>query len=121
MEDVPVYGDREMLARALWNLLDNAVRYSPGNPSVTVSVRSDDHRILISVADEGLGIPVDEQKQIFNKFVRGQAAQKTIAKGSGIGLSIVRQIIDAHDGKVSVKSDPGEGSTFTISLPVWTS
>ncbi|MFC1529428.1 ATP-binding protein [Gemmatimonadota bacterium] len=121
VEDVPVYGDREMLARALWNLLDNAVRYSPGNPSVAVTVRSDDHRILISITDQGLGIPAEEQKQIFNKFVRGQAAQKTIAKGSGIGLSIVRQIIDAHEGKISVKSEPGKGSTFTISLPIWTS
>ena len=119
IEEVPVYGDREMLVRALWNLLDNAVRYSPGDPSIEVALRNTDNQVQIAVTDHGLGIPAEEQKRIFNKFVRGQAAQRTVAKGSGLGLSIVQQIIEAHQGRVFVKSKEGVGSTFTISLPIW--
>jgi signal transduction histidine kinase len=109
--------DREALSRALWNLLDNAVKYSPNPTPVRIHLTREGKWIAISVRDEGLGIPVEEQKQIFKKFVRGAAAQASHVKGTGIGLTIVQQIVQAHGGKVHLKSRPGEGSTFTILLP----
>jgi signal transduction histidine kinase len=109
--------DREALSRALWNLLDNAVKYSPGQPVIWVDLARDGKRVAIRVRDQGPGIPVEEQKEIFNKFVRGSAAQASSVKGAGVGLAIVRHTVRAHGGEVRVESRPGEGSTFTILLP----
>jgi signal transduction histidine kinase len=114
----PVRVDREALSRALWNLLDNAVKYSPGRPAVSVELAREGKRVALRVRDQGPGIPVEEQKEIFNKFVRGSAAQAANIKGTGIGLAMVRHMIRAHGGEIRVESRPGEGSTFTILLPL---
>jgi signal transduction histidine kinase len=114
----PLRVDREALSRALWNLLDNAVKYSPGRPAVWIELAREGKRIALRVRDQGPGIPVEEQKEIFNKFVRGSSAQASNVKGTGIGLAIVRHMIRAHGGEVRVESRPGEGSTFTILLPL---
>jgi len=113
----PVRADREALARALWNLLDNAVKYSPGSPSVRLEVAGEAERVAVRVRDEGLGIPADERKEIFRKFVRGAAARAANVKGTGIGLALVEHIVKAHGGEMRVESEPGKGSTFTILLP----
>jgi signal transduction histidine kinase len=110
--------DRESLGRALWNLLDNAVRYSPGQPSVWVELAREGKYAVLRVRDQGAGIPVEEQKEIFKKFVRGSAGRASSVKGSGIGLALVRHTVRAHGGDVRVESRPGEGSTFTMSLPL---
>ena len=116
--DLPPFRvDREALSRALWNLLDNAVKYSPGRPSIRVDVAREGKRVALRVRDEGPGIPVEEQKKIFDKFVRGSAGRASSIKGSGIGLALVRHTVRAHGGEVRVDSLPGEGSTFTILLP----
>jgi len=109
--------DREALSRALWNLLDNAVKYSPGRPAIWVDLAREGKYLAIRVRDQGPGIPVEEQKEIFNKFVRGAAARASNVKGTGVGLAIVRHTVRAHGGEVRVESRPGEGSTFTILLP----
>ena len=109
--------DPEAFARALWNLLDNAVKYSGASPAVFVKVDVRDGAVAISVRDEGVGIPRDEQDEIFTKFVRGTASRTHGIKGTGIGLAMVRHIVEAHGGTVSVESAPGAGSTFTIALP----
>jgi len=115
-----ICGDREALTRALWNLLDNAVKYSPGSPTVLVEVAREQDGVSISVRDRGLGITPEEQKQIFRKFFRGSAAKAAGVKGTGIGLAMVQHIIQAHGGKMRLESAPGVGSTFTIVLPVST-
>jgi len=113
----PVWADREALARALWNLLDNAVKYSPRNKTVRAEVSCENGRIAMSVSDKGLGIAPHEQKRIFKKFVRAASADAAGARGTGLGLTMVEHIVTAHGGQVRVESEPGAGSTFTILLP----
>jgi len=109
--------DREALGRALWNLLDNAVKYSPGDTAVRVDLERTGREVVIHVCDQGPGIPAAEQKQIFRKFARGAAARASHIKGTGIGLAMVQHIVRAHHGEVRLDSQPGKGSTFTIVLP----
>ena len=113
-----VQADQEALTRALWNLLDNAVKYSPQCQTVWLEVDQQGDHLQIRVRDRGLGISESEQKEIFKKFVRGPSSEKISVKGTGIGLAMVHQIVSAHGGKVRVESEPGQGSTFTILLPV---
>jgi len=111
-----VNADREALTQAIWNLLDNAVKYSGESRVVRVEVEQAGE-VLIRVRDEGFGIPAPEMKRIFRKFARGSAATEHGVKGTGIGLAMVKHIVDAHAGRVVVDSEPGRGSTFTIILP----
>jgi signal transduction histidine kinase len=120
--DGPPYGirvlaDQSALAVALRNLIDNAIKYSPDQPTVWVQWRQDNDRTAISVVDRGVGIPRSEQQTIFRKFVRGRAAIDANIKGTGLGLSMVQQIVTAHGGEIRVDSEPGRGSTFTLLLP----
>lgn len=112
-----VRGDREALARALWNLLDNAVKYSPESKTIRAEATSENGQVTIRVSDKGLGIAPHEQKRIFKKFVRAASAEAAGAKGTGLGLTMVEHIVRAHGGKVRVESEPGVGSTFTVFLP----
>jgi two-component system phosphate regulon sensor histidine kinase PhoR len=112
-----VAADADALARALRNLLENAVKYSGDARHVGVDVSRRANEVAISVRDEGLGIPREEQRAIFHKFVRGSSSHRLGLKGTGIGLAMVRHIVQAHGGRVTVESTPGEGSTFTIWLP----
>jgi signal transduction histidine kinase len=114
----PIRADREALSRALWNLLDNAVKYSPACKTVWVEATQLDNRVAIRVRDQGLGITPDEQSQIFKKFVRAASADDAGVKGTGLGLAMVHHIVAAHGGEIRVESQPGKGSTFTIVLPV---
>ena len=109
--------NREAIGRALWNLLDNAVKYSPEDAPVRVDLERSDDAVAIHARDEGPGIPAAEQKQIFKKFVRGAAARGSHIKGTGIGLAMVQHIVRAHGGEVRVESQPGKGSTFSLVLP----
>ncbi len=113
----PVRADRESLARVFWNLLDNAVKYSPDCHTVWVELAAADRQVLVQVRDHGLGIPPEEQKAIFGKFVRGAASHAAAIKGTGVGLAMAQQIVAAHGGSISVRSKPGEGSVFTVTLP----
>ena len=112
----PVLADREALAQAVWNLLDNAVKYSPGRTAVWIEAALQDGLAAIRVRDEGPGLPAEERKDLFRKFVRGSAARETGVKGTGIGLAMVDYIVSAHRGRVLVDSTSGRGSTFTILL-----
>jgi two-component system phosphate regulon sensor histidine kinase PhoR len=110
--------DREALARAIRNLLDNAAKYSPGASTVWVVVEALDGRARVAIRDEGFGIPSEEQADIFRRFVRGRTALDHQIAGTGVGLAIVQHIVEAHGGTVMVQSQPGSGSTFTIELPL---
>ena len=110
-------GDREALEQLLYNLIDNAINYSGNSKRIEISVESDDKWTKLCVRDYGIGIPKEEQEKIFQQFYRvGQELTGT-AKGTGIGLTIVKQIVDAHKGEIKVESTPGEGSLFCIKFP----
>ena len=117
-DDTRIRADREALCLALWNLLDNAVKYSPDCRTVWVEMARDRDRLAIRVRDQGMGIPAAEQKEIFKKFVRSAVSKASNIKGTGIGLTLARYIIEAHHGEIRLESEPGRGSTFTILLPL---
>jgi signal transduction histidine kinase len=113
----PISADAEALSRALWNLLDNAVKYGGSSRDVQVCVSRANGLVSIGVRDRGIGIPASEQEAVFQKFVRGAASTSGGIRGTGLGLAIVRHIVEAHRGTVTMESVEGEGSTFTIALP----
>jgi signal transduction histidine kinase len=113
-----IRADGDALGRALWNLLDNAVKYSPENRTVWVEVAPQGDRFAIAVRDHGMGIPAAEQKPIFKKFVRGANSRQTGIKGTGIGLAMVKHIVAAHGGEIRLESVQGHGSRFTILIPL---
>jgi signal transduction histidine kinase len=110
--------DDEALKRALWNLLDNAVKYSPDSKTVWIDENQENGCVAIRVRDRGVGIAPGDQAAIFKKFVRGRGSDGSNVKGTGIGLAMVRHIVEAHGGEVAVESEPGVGSTFTVRLPL---
>lgn len=113
-----IHADEEAFRRALRNLLENAMKYSPVCRTVWVDGKVDDSRVLISVRDQGMGIAASERRAVFQKFVRSDAAKKAGIKGTGIGLAMVQQISAAMGGEVRLQSEVGVGSTFTLVLPL---
>ena len=109
--------DAAALTSALWNLLDNAVKYSAEGRTIHVSVERQRAGVAISVRDDGLGIPRQEQKEIFRRFVRGAQASRLGIKGTGLGLAMVSHIVRAHEGTIELESEEGAGSTFRLVLP----
>ena len=114
----PVRGDATALTHCLLNLLDNAIKYSRTRREVKISAASSGNSVTVSVSDRGIGIPPGDQKRIFEKFVRLETGLVHDVKGAGLGLSLVDQIVRAHGGRVELVSVAGEGTTFTIVLPV---
>ncbi|MEL7157816.1 MAG: HAMP domain-containing sensor histidine kinase [Actinomycetota bacterium] len=112
-EPVPVHGDGPAIRRAITNLVANAVRLTPADTSVSLTVETDADWALVRVVDEGPGIAPEHQERIFERFWRGDDS----GKGLGLGLSIVRQIAERHGGRVDLVSQPGVGSAFTLRLP----
>ncbi len=114
-----VEGDRARLKQVVLNLLDNALKYTPSGGSVTVnvSVAPDKAQVVCAIQDSGEGIPAEDLPHIFDKLYRARRAQGRPVEGSGLGLTIVQQIIRAHGGEITVQSELGAGSTFTFTLP----
>jgi two-component system sensor histidine kinase SenX3 len=113
-----VMADRRQLVSALYNLLDNAVKYSDAGSSVDVVITTDGHGIDLAVSDHGIGIPVRDLERVFERFYRVDVARSRQTGGTGLGLSIVRHVVANHEGEVAVESRLGEGSTFTLRLPL---
>lgn len=113
-----VLGDEWRLRELLLNLVDNAVKYSRPGGTVEIRLQTDGPRVNVSVIDEGIGIPLDAHKQIFDRFYRTDDARAHTKKGTGLGLSICAWIAEAHHGNIEVHSEPGKGSTFTLVLPL---
>jgi signal transduction histidine kinase len=114
--DVVVMADRTRLEQVAANLIDNAVKYSPPGGRVDVQVRREADAAVVRVKDTGPGIPTDEQSRIFDRLFRGDTSRTE--RGLGLGLSLVKAIVEAHGGTVDVVSEPGRGSVFTVSLPL---
>ncbi|TSE18053.1 two-component sensor histidine kinase [Arthrobacter sp. KBS0703] len=115
--EAKVYGDQDLLVTALRNLIDNAIRYSPENTRVGIGVRSREGLISVSVTDQGEGLSPEDQERVFERFYRVDAARSRHTGGTGLGLSIVKHVISNHGGEVTLWSQPGQGSTFTLRLP----
>jgi len=113
-----VWGDRVHLTNAVFNLLDNAVKY--GRPGTPIEIRTSrrGNELLLSVKDEGIGIRKEDQRHVFERFFRVHTGNVHDVKGFGLGLHYVHQIALSHGGGVSVHSEPGKGSVFTLSLPL---
>jgi len=114
----PISADAQALGSAVRNLLDNAVKYSPGEKTVWIDAESEDGVIKIAVRDRGIGISEQDRKHIFDRFYRADGDISKRVKGAGLGLSLVQHIVSAHGGTVECQSRVGEGSTFTIRLPL---
>jgi signal transduction histidine kinase len=114
----PVNADKDALKQAVLNLLTNAMKYSGKSRAIEVRVGPQNGNAMIQVADHGLGIPESEQKRIFEKFYRANVPENHAISGTGLGLALVAHIAGAHHGSVRVESKVGEGSTFSILLPL---
>ena len=115
---IMVRGDRARLKQVLVNLLDNAIKFTPTGGTVKVNVSARDHKAVLEVSDNGMGIPHDALAKIFERFYRVDKARSRELGGAGLGLSIVKSICTAHDGRVEARSEPGQGACFTVELPL---
>lgn len=112
-----IHGGSVHLTNVIYNLLDNALKYSQGEPRISVSLEEKENRVVMKVSDNGIGIPKEYSKKIFEKFFRVPAGDVHNVKGYGLGLSYVDSVIRSHKGTIEVESESGKGSTFIISLP----
>jgi heavy metal sensor kinase len=113
-----IIGDRDRLKQVLLNLVDNAIKYTPQGGKVTLSLTKDDTWVKIAVQDTGIGIASENLPNLFDRFYRVDKARSRDAGGSGLGLAIAKSVVELHNGKITVESQPGRGSTFTVWLPL---
>lgn len=117
-DQATVYGDRDRLKQALLNLVGNAIKYTPSGGEVKLSLEKDENWVRIGVRDTGIGIASEHVPHLFDRFYRIDKARARDAGGAGLGLAIAKSVVDAHNGKITVDSQVGKGSTFTIWLPL---
>ena len=117
-EGAVVHADEAAISRALWNLLDNAVKYSPSSKTIWIGGTIGDGKLTVSVRDRGIGVPHADRRAIFRKFVRGSMPDGSVVRGTGLGLALVEQIMHAHGGEVRLDSTSPDGSTFSLVLPI---
>ncbi|MGB0348321.1 MAG: sensor histidine kinase [Schleiferiaceae bacterium] len=110
-------GDRTQLKSALTNLIDNAIKYSPSAPQISVKLGLNNAHYLVDIKDRGIGMDEETQMQVFDRFFRATKGNIHDVKGHGLGLSFVKEIVEKHRGQITLKSSPGEGTTFTLALP----
>ena len=115
--DTTIQGDRLHFISVIFNLLDNALKYSKSNPSIQIDIRQEGEIAQIAVTDNGIGIPIEYKERIFEKFFRVPTGNTHNAKGYGLGLSYVAHVVSKHQGQIAVESQPGIGSRFIIKLP----
>jgi signal transduction histidine kinase len=109
-------GDERKVKQILFNLLTNAVKFTPGGGKVTLAASAAGDQVVISVRDTGIGISADDQERIFEEFY--QVGASRTQEGTGLGLALTRRLVELHHGELSVESEPGVGSTFTVTLPL---
>ena len=110
--------DRIHCTNVVYNLIDNALKYNTKNPEITISTKKQSNHIELSIKDNGIGIPKNYQKRIFDKFYRVPTGDIHNVKGFGIGLNYVKSIVDEHNWRIQISSEPNIGSTFTLQIPV---
>lgn len=117
-ETIAISGDRDKLVQLMDNMISNAVKYSPEGGVITIALKREKERVIISVKDEGVGIPKDNLSYVFDRFYRVDKARSRNLGGTGLGLAIAREIVEIHGGSIWVSSDWGKGTTFSFSLPL---
>jgi len=118
--DLPplIEADQDLLHQAIYNLVENAIKYTPEGKAVNIRAHADADNIFFEIQDSGIGISKKDQERLFEKFFRGSTREARTQQGTGLGLAIVRSIAENHGGRVWVKSEPGEGSTFHLQVPL---
>jgi two-component system phosphate regulon sensor histidine kinase PhoR len=116
--DVEIMADETHFSNTIFNLLDNAIKYSPEAPEIYLQISVINHKVIISVKDTGIGLSKDQQQHIFDKFYRVPTGNLHDVKGFGLGLNYVRYIVEAHRGEIKVESQLKKGSKFSIILPL---
>ena len=111
-------GDERRIRQVVFNLLSNAVKFTPQGGRVDVSAVRQDGEVLVAVRDTGPGIPAEDQERIFEEFQQARDTNGERPEGTGLGLALSRSLVELHGGRIWVESEPGEGSTFTFTLPV---
>jgi signal transduction histidine kinase len=114
----PVRADQLRVERILYNLLENAVKYSPPGGEIRVFAKRERERLVIGVSDQGIGISLHDQAKLFGPFQRLEDSRLDGVKGAGLGLLVCRRLVEAHGGQIWVESEPGRGSTFFFTLPL---
>ena len=114
----PARVDRDAIEQAILNLLANAMKYSGESREIAIRLRSEGGMAVIEVSDQGIGIDPSEQARIFERFYRVSSPDNDRIPGTGLGLTLVQHIADAHDGRITVRSAPGQGSTFSLFIPL---
>jgi signal transduction histidine kinase len=118
LEPVQIMGDPDHLRRLFLNLLDNGIKYTPAGGSVEVSLHKDDRWAYLRIRDSGIGIALEDQEKIFRRFYRAERARSQGGSGSGLGLAIAKSIAEVHGGRIQLESAEGQGSLFTVLLPL---
>ena len=113
-----MFADPGKLAQVCYNIIENASKYTPDGGSITVRLRREGRDAVLDIADTGVGIPPEDVPHVFDRFYRVDKARSRDTGGTGLGLSIVQQIVRLHAGSVTVQSELGKGTTFTVQLPV---
>lgn len=116
--DVAVRGSLDQLERVLLNLLTNAIKFTPGEGTVSVTIEPDQKHVIVSVSDTGIGMHAEDVDRIFERFYRAQSSYDNAIAGTGLGLALTKALVEAHGGTISVSSELGRGSTFVVRLPV---
>jgi len=116
-ESVSTRGNRRMIEDLVYNLIDNGIKYTDSGGSVILSTSTEPDGVVIQVSDTGIGIPKEDQARIFERFYQVDKSRSKKAGGSGLGLSIVKHIVQSHGGSINLKSSPGNGTTITVKLP----
>ena len=117
-EAAPVWGDTVSIGQVIFNLIDNALKYTHEGGKVEVSLKSEGDSAVLTVSDTGVGIGAEDIPHLFDRFYRVDKARTREAGGAGLGLSICNNIVESHGGRIEVRSEPGEGSTFSVYLPI---
>ena len=115
---IALNADEELVKRMILNLLDNAVKYTPEGGEISLALEKQNGNAEIVVRDNGIGISEQDQQRVFDRFYRVDKARSRALGGAGLGLAIVRSIVEAHGGQIRIESTPRHGSTFTVSLPL---
>ncbi|MDO9534363.1 MAG: ATP-binding protein, partial [Bacillota bacterium] len=115
-----IQGDPDWLLQLFIDILDNAIKYTPQGGSIDIKIQQSSREVMVSIKDTGIGIPAKNIPYIFERFYRVDKARSRRLGGTGLGLAIVKHVVDAHNGRVKVKSTVGVGTTFSIYLPIIT-
>ena len=116
--EIPVCGDVDKIQQVLYNLIDNAIKFSPNGSTIRISTEEKNDKVFVSVKDHGIGIPSENIQKIWDRFYKTDLSRGKDKKGTGLGLSIVKEIIQAHNETITVESTEGVGAAFTFSLPL---